>query len=145
MIIWDKIKWDFITYQECIVTMCTGYPAHTRNSSYRRCNRTRCQINNPLAIRSWTCDPLRWTLAYQQTIAGATHVFLSRRCISYRLNNNNINRFWVEKKLICFLHTVASLHWQHLTTCWSRFPEISIIAWQTRQVTIGTPPAVGPW
>lgn len=35
--------------------------------------------------------------------------------------------------------TVASLHWQHLTTCWSLLPEISIIAWQTLQVTIGIP------
>lgn len=40
---------------------------------------------------------------------------------------------------------MASLHWQHLTTCWSLLPEISIIAWQTLQVTIGMPPWMADW
>lgn len=37
-------------------------------------------------------------------------------------------------------HTVASLHWLHLTTCCSLLPEMSIIAWQTLQVTMCTLP-----
>jgi hypothetical protein len=39
-----------------------------------------------------------------------------------------------------FLIGVASLHELHFTTCWSFLPEMSIIAWQTLQETMGTPP-----
>lgn len=42
-------------------------------------------------------------------------------------------------------YTVASWHWWHLTTCCSRLFDISIIAWHTRQVTIGTPPCGNCW
>lgn len=41
--------------------------------------------------------------------------------------------------------TVASWHWWHLTTCCSRLFDISIIAWHTRHVTIGTPPCGNCW
>lgn len=40
---------------------------------------------------------------------------------------------------------VASLQSPHLTTCWSLLPDISIIAWQTRHVTMGTPPLLAVW
>lgn len=39
-----------------------------------------------------------------------------------------------------FLIGVASLQLPHLTTCWSRFPDISIINPHTLQLTIKTPP-----
>jgi hypothetical protein len=39
-----------------------------------------------------------------------------------------------------FLIGVASLQELHFTTCWSFLPEMSIIAWQTLQETMGTPP-----
>jgi len=39
-----------------------------------------------------------------------------------------------------FLMGVASLQEGHPTTCCSRFPEMSIIPWQTRHVTTGVPP-----
>lgn len=38
------------------------------------------------------------------------------------------------------MFTVASWQIWHLTTCCSRLLDISIMAWQTRQVTIGAPP-----
>jgi hypothetical protein len=39
-----------------------------------------------------------------------------------------------------FLMGVASVQLGHLTTCWSRFPEMSMAAWHTRHVTMGEPP-----
>jgi hypothetical protein len=56
-----------------------------------------------------------------------------------------IDVMWIEfqsgSRLIIFLNlTVASEHSLHLTTCCSRLFEMSIMAWQTLQVTMGTPP-----
>lgn len=50
---------------------------------------------------------------------------------------------WKEKDIV--KRTVASLHWLHLTTCCSRLPEMSIMAWQTLQVTMGKPPWLADW
>lgn len=50
---------------------------------------------------------------------------------------------FISMKIILMMLTVASLHWLHLTTCCSLFCVMSIIAWHTRHVTIGTPPVPG--
>jgi hypothetical protein len=42
-----------------------------------------------------------------------------------------------------FLMGVASLQVLHLTTCWSLLPEMSMVFWQTRHVTVGAPPDTG--
>lgn len=53
--------------------------------------------------------------------------------------------FDLDIKFVIRCLTVASLHWLHLTTCCSLFNVMSIIAWHTRHVTIGTPPVPGTW
>jgi hypothetical protein len=52
---------------------------------------------------------------------------------------NLLIRELIVNEFINKLFTVASLHWLHFTTCCSRFQEMSIMAEQTRQVTIGKP------
>lgn len=63
-------------------------------------NWARSQINDSLAVGSRTCNALRRTLADQQTVAWATHVLLSRRCITNWLqemmNMNNLDEICVK-------------------------------------------------
>lgn len=66
-------------------------------------------------------------------------------CMRKIVDVNLVPCISIDKTKNMYKHTVASLHWQHLTTCWSLLPEISIIAWQTLQVTIGMPPWVADW
>lgn len=125
--------------------MTACYSAHPRH----RWNWWRywawCQIDYSFTIWSRTRNSLRWILTYKQTIAWTSHIFFSWRCIS-----NWLRKFKIIKNMLMTLkqikfrgwteHTVASWHWLHLTTCCSFLLEISIIAAQTRHVTIGTPP-----
>lgn len=47
--------------------------------------------------------------------------------------------------IIINLRTVASLHTLHLTTCCCSFPSMLIMAWQTLQLTTGTPPCAATY
>lgn len=141
--------------------MGTAYSAHARHRQNWWCDGTRSQIDNTFAIWPWTGNTLWRALAYKQTVARTPHILFPRWSIPYRLRNKqerktvnwfptltllscrSINNKRKKKQVLSF--TVASLHWQHLTTCWSLLPEMSIIAWQTLQVTMGMPPWVADW
>jgi len=99
-----QYTWDG-TNQECVMAMGTVNHNHaTKSWRHRRSHGTGCQIYHPLAIRPRTCDPLRWTFAYQQTIARTPDVFLSRWSISNRL----------QKKDTCF----NNIAWHCYVTTW---------------------------
>lgn len=129
--------------------MATRNATHSRHRRHRWRNWAWRQINNSFAIRPWTGNALRWTFADQQTIAWAAHVFFARRCIPNGLSNRKQQQ---QKPLGKHLHadrfyrlTVASLHWLHLTTCCSLLRVMSIMAWHTRHVTMGTPLCWACW
>lgn len=65
--------------------MGTADPAHAGHRENGRCHRTRCQIDDSLAIRPRARDSLRRALADEQAVAGTAYVFLSGRSIFDRL------------------------------------------------------------
>lgn len=145
-----------MAYQKCIRTMAACDTMHTRHRWYRRCHWTWRQIYDSFAIRSWTCNSLRRIFTDEQTIARTSDILLARRGITNRLRKfqfeSQLNLNVTEYEWVCLCvgggrveFTVASWHWWHLTTCCSRLFDISIIAWHTRHVTIGTPPCGNCW
>lgn len=69
-------------YQKCIGTMTASDTMHAGHWWNWRRHWTRCQIDDPFAIRAGTCNSLRWILTNEQTIAWTSNVFFTRRCIS---------------------------------------------------------------
>lgn len=130
------------TYQKSILTMSANYSTHTGHRWHWRRHWTRSQIDDALAIWSGARNSLRRAFADQKTVARTPNIFLSRGRVSDWLHNLQFITKLIRNNKV--LLTVASLHWAHFTTCCSLFPEMSTIAWQTRHVTIGTPPS-GAW
>lgn len=72
------------THQERITAMTTGHPAHPWHGGNGRCHWTGRQIDDPLAGRPGTGNPLRGGLADEQTVARTAHVLFAGRCIPDR-------------------------------------------------------------
>ena len=68
--------------EEGVMTMSTGHPAHARHIGQgRRGGGSGGQVDDPLAVGPGTGDPLAAALAYQQTVAGTSHILPARRSI----------------------------------------------------------------
>ena len=61
--------------EKSVVTVSAGHSAHPGNIGQRgRGGRRRGQVDDPLAVRSRTGDPLAGALADEEAVAGAPHV-----------------------------------------------------------------------